>query len=67
MSKITLAELSTESVELLPSRDTLFFNTYNSFNWAAVQASNSSLALNAGSVFASANSAALQSVVVSQG
>lgn len=62
MSKITLTELSTESVELLPARDTLFLNS----NWAGVMASNSSLALNVGTFGSVANSAALQSIVVYQ-
>lgn len=66
MTKITITELTAETVELLPSRDTLFFNTYSSANLAAVYAQNSSLALNAGSLLASANSAAGQSIIVVQ-
>ncbi|WP_138442289.1 hypothetical protein [Sinomonas susongensis] len=62
MTKLTLTEIATESVELLPSRDTLFLN----FNFAQVMASNSSLALNAVTWGSVANSAALQSVSVYQ-
>ena len=62
--ELTFADLDTERVELLPARETLF--VFGNSNWAAVYASNSSLALNAGSHFSSANSAALQSVIVSQ-
>lgn len=66
MTKITITELTAETVELLPSRDTLFFNTYSSTNLAAVYAQNSSLALNAGSLWSSANSIAAQSIAVVQ-
>ncbi|WP_425956118.1 hypothetical protein [Xylanimonas sp. McL0601] len=62
MNEITITELEGESMELLPDRETLFFN----HNWATVVASNSSLALNAASLFASANSTALQYISVSQ-
>ncbi|HEY9291021.1 MAG TPA: hypothetical protein VIP98_07070 [Microlunatus sp.] len=61
--EISTIELDAEYVELLPERETLFFN----FNWANVYASNSSIALNAGSLLASANSAAVQTVAVQQG
>ncbi|MCU1559160.1 hypothetical protein [Mycetocola sp.] len=60
---LTIAELDAQSVELLPSKETLFFDT----NWAAVYASNSSLAVNAATLLSSANSTALQSVNVYQG
>lgn len=63
MDKLSLAELDTESVALLPSKETLFFNN----NWAGIYASNSSLALNAATVLSAANSAAVQTIVVSQG
>jgi hypothetical protein len=62
--EFTLAELDTQSVELLPPRETLF---YGSNNWAAVYASNSALAVNAGTIFSSANATAAQAVIVSQG
>lgn len=62
MQEFTITELDGQQVELLPSKETLFFNV----NWANVWASNSSLALNAGTLWSQANSAALQSVSVSQ-
>jgi hypothetical protein len=60
---LTIAELDAQSVELLPSKETLYFDT----NWAAVFASNSSLAVNAATLLSSANSAALQNIYVYQG
>lgn len=63
--EISTVELDAEYVELLPERETLFF--FNHSNWAAVYASNSSIALNAGSLLSSARSTALQSVNVIQG
>ncbi len=62
-TEISITELEAESVQMLPSRETLFFNT----NWANVVASNSSMALNAASLNSLANSAAYQSINVSQG
>ena len=62
--ELTIAELEGELMELLPARETL---TYGNVNWAAIYASNSSLALNAASVYAVANSAAVQTIAVSQG
>ncbi|WP_138442291.1 hypothetical protein [Sinomonas susongensis] len=62
MQKLTLAELGAEDVELLPRRETLFWN----FNAALVGATNSSLALNVATICSQANSAALQQIVVSQ-
>ena len=41
---LSIAELESEHTELLPVRETLFFGNNN---WAAIYASNSSLALNA--------------------
>ena len=68
MNEITLTELEGESMELLPERETLFFNTYwTKTNVAYITASNTSLALNAASLFASANSAAVQTIAVGQG
>jgi hypothetical protein len=64
MENLTFAELDTEMVSLLPSKETLYWGNYN---WANVYASNSSVALNAVTAFSQANSAALQSVYVSQG
>jgi len=63
MGKLTIAELDGQTAELLPAKETLFFNS----NWAGVYASNTSLALNAGSFFASANSGAYQAISVWQG
>jgi hypothetical protein len=60
---LTFSELETESAELLPARETLFFN----HNWANVVATNSSMAINAASVFSNANSQAVQQIAVSQG
>lgn len=59
---ITFAELDSESVALLPSKETLAFGT----NWASVYASNSSLALNAATFNSLAQSFAGQTVTVSQ-
>ena len=70
MNEITLTELEGESTELLPTRETLFFNTSfwsNHVNVANITASNTSVALNAGSLFSVAHSAALQSINVAQG
>ncbi|QAY64617.1 hypothetical protein ET495_17010 [Xylanimonas allomyrinae] len=68
MNEITFLELEGESTELLPERETLLWNT-NIFrtNYASVVASNSSLALNAASLFSAASSNALQSITVAQG
>jgi hypothetical protein len=63
MQQLCLAELDDERIELLPARETLYIHS----NWANVYASNSSLALNAGSYQSFAHSAAYQSVYVSQG
>ena len=60
---LSITELESEHTELLPTRETLAFNN----NWAAIYASNSSMALNAASLFATANSAAVQTIVVTQG
>jgi hypothetical protein len=62
--ELTIAELETERTDLLPSRETLFFGHSN---WASIVASNSSLALNAASLHSLANSAAAQTIVVTQG
>ncbi len=60
--ELTITEIDAESVELLPSRETLSIHS----NWANVAASNSSMALNAASFFSNAQSAAYQSVNVVQ-
>ena len=61
---LSIAELDTERTELLPIRETL---TFGNTNWANVFASNSSMALNAASLGSLANSAAYQSITVTQG
>ncbi len=61
--ELTQAELDGQSVELLPDRETLFFNSYN---WANVVATNQSLALNATALLSQATSAAGQSITVNQ-
>lgn len=62
MIEITMSELESQSVELLPEKETLFFN----HNWASVFASNSSLAVNAATILSQANSAAVQTILVAQ-
>lgn len=63
--ELTISELDTELIELLPERETL--SGFGNFNWAAVYATNSSLALNAASINAAAVSTAAQGVTVIQG
>jgi hypothetical protein len=62
--ELTFADLDTERVELLPARETLF--VFGNHNWAAVYASNSSAAVNIGTIASLANSQANQAVIVSQ-
>ncbi|MDQ4489100.1 hypothetical protein RBS60_02670 [Sinomonas sp. ASV486] len=62
MTKLTLTELAAESVELLPSRDTLLWDG----NLTAILASNLSLAANVGTVGSSASSLAVQWISVNQ-
>jgi hypothetical protein len=64
MRELSFAELDTERTELLPTRETLIFGNTN---FANVWATNSSMALNAASLYAVANSAAQQTILVSQG
>jgi hypothetical protein len=66
MREINFTELEAEHTELLPTRETLNFGFGNN-NWAAIYATNSSLALNAASLGSLASSAAVQTVVVTQG
>ncbi|MCW2736976.1 hypothetical protein [Nocardioides sp.] len=61
---LSITELESEHTELLPTRETL---TFGNTNWASIYASNSSLALNAASLASMANSAAVQTIVVTQG
>jgi hypothetical protein len=63
-TNLTLSELDLECGELLPARETL---SYGNANWSAINATNSSMALNVASYHASANSAAYQSISVYQG
>jgi hypothetical protein len=63
MRELSFAELDTERTELLPTRETL---TYGNTNWAQVVASNSSMALNAASLYAMATSTATQTINVTQ-
>ena len=64
MRELNFTELEAEHIELLPTRETM--NVFGS-NWAGIVATNSSLALNAASIGALANSAAVQTIVVAQG
>lgn len=63
MTKLTLTELAAESVELLPSRETLAWDT----NMAVIMASNMSIAANVASLCSTANSTAVQLIAVHQG
>ena len=62
MRKLTIEELTAQSVDLLPEKETLFFDS----NWADVYATNSSLAVNAATVLSAAYSDASQAVIVEQ-
>ncbi|MGO4384230.1 hypothetical protein [Specibacter sp. RAF43] len=64
MEKLTTTELEGQSVELLPSRETLLLNFH--INWASVMASNASYAVNAATLHSSATSGAWQSISVHQ-
>jgi hypothetical protein len=63
MINISMSELEVQSAELLPEKETLYFNN----NWAGVYASNTSMAINAATLGSIATSGAWQSVAVSQG
>ncbi|WP_229232085.1 hypothetical protein [Sinomonas cyclohexanicum] len=63
MTKLSISE---ETIELLPTRETLAWSFHWGSNVALVLASNSSTAANLGSVFAIANSTAVQNIGVSQ-
>lgn len=68
MREINFTELDAEHTELLPTRETLTVGCgYGNTNWAAIYASNSSLALNAASLGSLATSAAVQTITVAQG
>ena len=61
MRELNFIEIEAEHIELLPTRETM--NVFGS-NWAAIVATNSSLALNAASLGSLASSAAVQTIVV---
>lgn len=61
-TELSIAELDGQTVELLPARETLYFHA----NWANLWASNSSMALNAASLYSTATSTATQSISVVQ-
>jgi hypothetical protein len=63
MKELTFQELEGQQVELLPSRETLFFVDAD---WANVYATNSSVALNAASLLSVAHSSAVQNIAVVQ-
>lgn len=69
MTKLTAADLAAETVELLPDRDTLVtafsFNRLN-LNWAHVDATNTSTALQAFTIHSNALSSAEQNIAVLQ-
>ena len=60
--ELTVAELDGQHAELLPTKETLWTN----FNWSSIHAYNASMALNVGSHYSSATSAAVQNISVSQ-
>lgn len=62
MNAFSIVELDQQCVELLPAKETLFFDA----NWAAVYATNSALALNAATLLSSATANAAQQVIVTQ-
>ncbi len=64
MEKLTVMDLEAQSVELLPSRETLLLNFH--INWASVMASNASYAVNAATLGSAATSGAWQAISVSQ-
>ncbi len=66
MKELTFLELEGQQAELLPSRETLYFGTDYSFNLAAIDATNTSVALNAASLWSNAHSTALQGITVVQ-
>lgn len=61
--ELSVMELDGESMELLPDRETLFFDTFN----VGIIANNSSMALNAATFGSVANSGAWQAISVVQG
>jgi hypothetical protein len=64
MEKLTITELEGQSVELLPSRETLFLNFH--INWASVMAQNTSTAASVLTFGSWTGSNAMQTISVSQ-
>ncbi|WP_422935876.1 hypothetical protein [Sinomonas sp. P47F7] len=62
MTKLTITEIAAESVELLPARETLFWDV----NTALIAAQNASYAVNAATVLSVAHSTAVQGITVTQ-
>ena len=60
--ELTLSELAVQQAELLPERETLFFD----FNVANIYATNAAYAVNAATIFSSAHATAVQKIFVSQ-
>ncbi|WP_430296179.1 hypothetical protein [Sinomonas sp. B1-1] len=65
MTKLSTADLATETVELLPSRDTMVLNVLSA-NIAGVVAANTAAALNVGTALSAATAVAGQSINVVQ-
>ena len=63
-NELSLMELDGESMELLPDRETLFFDAINVAN---IVATNSSMAFNAATLGSTATSGAWQGITVVQG
>ena len=59
--ELTVAELEAEAAATLPARHLMSL-----FNWVAIGATNTALALNVGSVLSSATAVAGQTIVFSQ-
>ena len=62
MNTISYIELESEAVELLPEKETLFFN----HNWSNIYATNSALAVNAATFGSAAVANAGQFISVTQ-
>jgi hypothetical protein len=60
--ELTLSELEVQHAELLPERETLYFD----YNWANVYATNTALAVNAYTFYSNAYANAYQKIVVVQ-
>lgn len=55
MSELSIDELESEHADLLPERETLFFNTYNTFNTYFVSQHAAAVAAFGGVAYASNN------------